>query len=119
MAQTRTSIYSAAKGGIISFTRTLAAEVGKHGINVNAVSPGLVRTTRFAQAEAKAETEPEAHRKIKDYESRWVSLCALGRAGEPHDIANVVAFLVSDAASYMTGQTINVDGLVPLLPFIP
>jgi NAD(P)-dependent dehydrogenase (short-subunit alcohol dehydrogenase family) len=92
-----TSVYTAAKGGVITFTRALATEVAHLGINVNSVAPGLARTNFVSNA-------PEEF--IKSVESQvW-----LKRLTEPQDIANAVAFLASDAAADIVGQTILVSG---------
>ncbi len=88
------SEYTASKSGIIGFTKALAMEVGKYNINVNCVSPGKVQQIIFDKP-----VEPDKTNK-----------CYLGRIGKTDDIANVVEFLVSDEASYITGQNIIVDG---------
>jgi NAD(P)-dependent dehydrogenase (short-subunit alcohol dehydrogenase family) len=90
--------YVASKGGIIGFTRALASEAGPHGITVNAVTPGLVATEGVLGGEEAGlfdEIVPEQ---------------ALPRRGEPEDIAECIAYLAGPAASFITGQTINVDG---------
>ena len=89
--------YVAAKGGVIGFTRALATELGKHGITVNAVSPGLVESDGV-----KASPHNNAFEFVQ-------MLQAMPGKGQPTDIANVVAFLASDDARWMTGQTLNVD----------
>jgi 3-oxoacyl-[acyl-carrier protein] reductase len=91
------SNYSAAKGGIISFTKTVAKEYAKYGITVNAVAPGFIKTKML-------ETVPE---KVMQ---KIIGQIPLGRLGEPDDVAAVVCFLVSDDATYITGQLINVNG---------
>ena len=89
--------YSASKAGIIGFTRTVAREVGSRNIQVNAVAPGFIET---AITDALTpELKEELIRRIP-----------AGRFGQPQDVANVVAFLCSPAADYITGQTITVDG---------
>lgn len=86
--------YTAAKGGVISFTKSLAREVAALGINVNAVAPGYIETDMIKNLR-------------KD---ELVKLIPVGRFGKPEEVAKVVLFLVSDASSYLTGQTIKVDG---------
>ena len=89
--------YAAAKAGIIGFTKSLAKEVGSRGITVNAVAPGFIATD---MTEALGEDAAEAA----------VQQIALGRLGLPEEVAAAVGYLASDAASYVTGQTIVVDG---------
>ncbi len=97
--------YSASKFALIGLTQCLAGEMGKHGIRVNAVCPGIIVDTAMrdvAEASAKAEGRPAL-------EARAQAI-PLRRTGVPDDIAGVVAFLASDEAAYMTGQAINVTG---------
>lgn len=89
--------YVAAKGGVIGFTRALATEIGKYGINVNAVTPGLTESDGV-----KASPHNEAFEFVE-------MLQAMPGKGQPKDIASVVSFLCSADASWMTGQTVNVD----------
>jgi 3-oxoacyl-[acyl-carrier protein] reductase len=89
--------YSAAKAGIIGFTKAVAKEVGSRGITVNAVSPGFIETDM-------------TYNLPKDLKDRYIEEIPLGRFGTPEDVAKVVAFLVSDDASYITGEVIRVNG---------
>jgi 2-hydroxycyclohexanecarboxyl-CoA dehydrogenase len=93
-------VYSATKGGIIAFGKALAREVARHGITVNSVCPGPTDTALLGQV-------AEYNQKIVDATVRAIPL---RRIAQPTDIAGVVAFLASDAAAYMTGQTISVSG---------
>jgi 3-oxoacyl-[acyl-carrier protein] reductase len=89
--------YDSSKGAVISMTRALAREYGKAGIRVNAVAPGLVKTEMVAATLGK---------KLDAYLER----IPIHRIAEPEEIANVVTFLASDAASYITGATIDATG---------
>ena len=89
--------YSASKGGIIALTKSLAKEMGKFNVNVNAVAPGMVMT--------------EMARKIPaQFLNKAIDETVLGRVADPEDIANVVSFLCTDRARHITGETIKVDG---------
>jgi 3-oxoacyl-[acyl-carrier protein] reductase len=89
--------YSASKAGVIGLTKSAAKELGRRGINVNAVAPGYIVSKM-------TESLPESEKK------KVLDLIPLGLLGYPEDVANVVAFLVSDSARYITGQVIPVDG---------
>ncbi len=89
--------YAASKGGVISMTKTLAKELARFNITVNAVAPGYIKTPM-------TEAVPE---KVERY---LISQIPLGRAGESDDVAQAVAFLASDAAAYITGQVLAVNG---------
>ena len=92
------SNYSSSKAGLIGLTRSSAVELGPKNINVNAVAPGYVRTTRLTEG-----VSPEILDQARDRS-------ALGRLGDPRDVAGVVLFLCSEAARHITGAIITVDG---------
>ena len=89
--------YAAAKAGIIAFSKSLAKEIGSRGVTVNVVAPGFIQTDMTKDL-------PEASREA------LVGQIALGRLGEPEDIARAVAFLAGPAAAYITGETLHVNG---------
>ncbi len=94
-------IYAVSKAGLEAFTRILAKEEGRHGIRVNGVGPGPIRTDMLQQSlDALGAERAQA----------FLQSITMQRMGEPEEIASVVAFLLSDAASYMTGQIIYVNG---------
>ena len=104
------SVYSATKGALRSFARTLSAELLPRGIRVNVVSPGPVETPIFGKMGFDADT-------TAGVKSGFASMVPLGRMGNPEEIASVVAFLGSDDASFIVGGEINADGgLIDLLP---
>jgi NAD(P)-dependent dehydrogenase (short-subunit alcohol dehydrogenase family) len=90
--------YAAAKGGIIGLTKTLALELGPHGITVNAIAPGFIKTPRIEAADWGHVTR------------EFIDSLPLKRPGKPDDIAGVVAMLCSDAGGYVSGATIDVNG---------
>jgi NAD(P)-dependent dehydrogenase (short-subunit alcohol dehydrogenase family) len=89
--------YTASKGGIEMFTKEAAVELGQYGIRVNCVAPGAIESERTRQEDA-------------DYAGTWSKLTPLGRIGSAADIAPTVVFLASPAASFISGQTIWIDG---------
>lgn len=96
--------YSVTKGGLLSFTKSMALEGARHGINVNAIVPGIVGTEAFNMANPKMN-------------ERMIERTAFKKPGEPDDIANAITFLVSDKASYITGVGLNVSGGIELFTF--
>lgn len=90
--------YSTAKGGLITFTKGLAKELAPHGIRVNAVSPGVIDTPYHEQF--------STSEMMKGY----VSAIPMGRIGRPEEVASVITFLASDKASYIAGETIEING---------
>ena len=99
--------YSAAKAGVIGLVRGLAAEVAADGVRVNAVSPGYVRTAQLLS---------EEHSLGPQGVEQAAGRVPLGRVGEPEDIADVILFLASQQARYVTGQVIVADGGLAISP---
>lgn len=89
--------YSAAKGGVIALTKSMAKELGPRGITVNAICPGFIQTDMTDKL-------------TEDQKKGILSIVPLGRLGQPEEIANYVAFLASDEAGYITGQSLAIDG---------
>lgn len=93
------SVYAASKAAVIAYSKGLAKELAPYGIRVNTVSPGFIGNTNF-------------HATVSTEEGRRAAIAnvPLGRQGEPEDVADVVLFLASDMASYLTGETIEING---------
>ena len=91
------SNYAASKGGMLSFTQSVARELGKYNVQINNVIPGFIKTDMLAGLQDK-------------HIENLTANIALGRLGEPADVAGSVLFLASDYAAYITGQSIVVDG---------
>ena len=89
--------YSASKGGIISFTKSLSKEVARLGVTVNAICPGVINT-------------PMTETLDSETKKNFLNMIPMGRFGKPEDIAHAVLFLASDQAAYITGQVLVVDG---------
>ena len=96
------AFYAATKAEVIILTRRFAMELGPHGITVNAVAPGFVRTDMTMSGRGAADWQGT--------EERFAALAMMGRIGEPDDVANAVAFLVSPESGWITAQTLTVDG---------
>lgn len=91
------AVYAATKGAIIAFTRTLAIDLAPEGIRVNALAPGIIEVPRYFE--------------VGDYSTEFGnSMVPMGRVGTSGDVGSVAAFILSDAASFVTGQTLHVDG---------
>ncbi|MEU3340968.1 SDR family NAD(P)-dependent oxidoreductase [Streptomyces sp. NPDC006668] len=97
--------YGVAKAAVVQLTRTLASEVGRHGIRVNAVAPGWTRTPMTDRHEAEAQAQTEA---------MMARLSPLARVGEPEDVAHAVLYLACDASSFVTGQILRPNGGVAM-----
>jgi NAD(P)-dependent dehydrogenase (short-subunit alcohol dehydrogenase family) len=95
--------YAASKGGVLALTRSLALEGAPHGIRANTVLPGAVDTPMLRR-ETLASPDPEAQF------ARWAAMHPLNRLGRPDEIAEAALFLASDAASFVTGTSLAVDG---------
>lgn len=93
--------YTAAKGGVVSLTRTLASRLGRYGIRVNCISPGGIHT-RFLTNNKENE--------VSEFTTKFFRKIPLGRIGEPEEIANAALFLAGDESSYITGVILPVDG---------
>lgn len=97
--------YSAAKAAVVQLTKTLATEAGPHGIRVNAVAPGWIRTPMTGRHSPEVQEQTEA---------MMTRMSPLRRVGEPEDIAQAVLYLASDASSFMTGQILRPNGGVAM-----
>jgi len=103
--RTDSASYGSAKAGVIMLTKITALAAGPYGINVNCIAPGLIRTEM---------TYPQRGKKVTEFTKKLIEgkdeRAALGRIGQPEDIANLALFLASDDSSFITGQTICCDG---------
>jgi 2-hydroxycyclohexanecarboxyl-CoA dehydrogenase len=96
-------IYSAAKGGVIAFTKALAKEVGEHGVRLNSVAPGPIETPMLKIGLEKSKAVRDEMRLLKN-------LTPLGKWGKPEEVAELVLFLASEESSFITGQAISING---------
>ncbi|AWB93233.1 SDR family NAD(P)-dependent oxidoreductase [Aeromicrobium chenweiae] len=106
----RSSDYAVSKAGLIALTRSLAADYGRHGITANAVAPGVVMTPL---AERMLASRPQWYTRAN------IELKPIARTGETADVAAAVAYLASDEAGYVTGQTLAVDGGLTATHYVP
>jgi 3-oxoacyl-[acyl-carrier protein] reductase len=97
-----TAHYSMTKAAVVNMTKKLAVELGPHGISVNCIAPGFIKT----EMNLAGKTQEEFNEVAKAYSKRTI----LGRIGSPEEVASVALFLASDDSSFMTGQTLTVDG---------
>ncbi|RJP23012.1 MAG: glucose 1-dehydrogenase [Candidatus Abyssobacteria bacterium SURF_5] len=98
VGEPRQAVYAGAKGAIVSFTKSIAKEVGRYGINVNAICPSMTKTEAVQQMLS------------EEFEKKVVKAYPMRRLGDPRDIAHLAVFLASDRASWITGQAISVNG---------
>lgn len=96
--------YAAAKAGVQGFTATLAIELGRYNINVNAVAPGFIATEMTDATARRVGKDPD------EYQHEVAARTPLGRVGRPDEVASVIAFLASEESSYVSGQTIYING---------
>jgi NAD(P)-dependent dehydrogenase (short-subunit alcohol dehydrogenase family) len=100
LGKERRAVYASSKAGIVGLTRSMALELGRHGITVNCVAPGPIDTELLAENQPEGSPERE----------RLLGAVPVGRIGTPADVAAAVAFLASDEAGFVTGQTLHVCG---------
>jgi 2-deoxy-D-gluconate 3-dehydrogenase len=107
-SSTGMTAYDASKGGVLMLTKSLARELGPHGIRVNAIAPGAI-LTRAVMSHVSDQTDEAKKTGLKELKS-FMARMALGRMGDADDVARVALFLASELASYITGDMIVVDG---------
>jgi len=99
--------YSAAKGGVLSLSRLLAVQYGRHGIRANVVSPGTIETGNREEEMEASEKRREGERSARE---EWLDQYPLGRFGRPEEVAEATLFLASERSSFVTGTNLVVDG---------
>jgi len=111
IGELRQVVYSACKGGVIGFTKAIAKEIGRYSINVNCVCPAGVIPEKAEHASELSMTQGVTQESMpEEMKARQVKMYPIGRVAVPKDVANLVVFLASDAASFIHGQTISVNG---------
>jgi len=105
--------YAASKSAVITLTKTLSRELAPYGINVNAICPGLIDTKMLRDGWRRRSEDTGIS--LQEIEEEFLSKISLGRLGTPKDIVNVVLFLASEEASYITGESINITGGFPTM----
>jgi len=98
------SVYGASKGAVVSFTKSLSLEMAPHGVRVNCVCPGDVDTSLVARQLA------QSHQDIAQAREEMAQHYPMGRIGQPHEVGEVIAFLISEKASFVTGAAWTIDG---------
>jgi 3-oxoacyl-[acyl-carrier protein] reductase len=111
MASPSTIAYGASKAGVNHLTQTLAYVLGPYNIRVNAIAPGVIPAIQTGEMSGKKNTEFDKW--LIEYIEGHRKACPLGRLGTPEDIASVAVFLVSEAAAYVSGQVLSIDGAMP------
>ncbi len=110
MGEFKESVYAGCKGGVIAFSKAVAREVGRYGINVNVICPGLTVPEDLGQISEASMWKGLASTFTPEAQQKAAQGYPLRRLGKPQDVANAAVFLASDAASYITGQTLSVSG---------
>ena len=107
------SVYAMTKAAVAMLTKTLATEAGRSGIRVNALAPGVI-LTNFSRQHFVGDDGAVDEERLAGYKKRFGGMAPLGRVGEPEDVANAFVYLVSDAASFVTGQILRPNGGVAM-----
>ena len=112
MGEFREGVYAACKAGVIALSKSLAREVGRHGIRLNVVCPGMTMPESDEEISGLSMWAAEANRqwRTEEMKARIAKVYPLRRVGRPDDVAGAVVFLASDAAGFVTGQTLSVSG---------